>query len=177
MKLKNLSSFAAALALPLSFVSCGDEEKKEEKKEDKGAQTPVAPAKRDHTKIGNDIGVVMDSLIESMSSIVDKKSAEEFVAGFGEQKASLAALWEEAKKLDPPTAEEKAAVQTLKDASDKKGEALMGDLMKIMAESPDAEAIQEIMGSAMSDKEMEEVTDGLDALYDLKDSAAVTRPQ
>jgi hypothetical protein len=172
MKLNNLFSFAAALSLPLSFVSCGGEEKEDEKKEEKGVQTPEYPAKRDHTQIGEDIGVVMNGLMESMSSISDKKSAEEFVAGFGEKKASLAALWEEAKTLDLPTAEEKAAVQSIKNASDKKGEALLGNLMKMMTESPDAEAIGEILGSVMNDKEMEEVTEELEALYDLKDSSA-----
>ncbi len=174
MKLKNLFPFAAALVLPLSFVSCGDDEKKEEKKEETGGgspdtPTPDAPAKKDHAQIGKEVGAIMDNLMEGMSSISDKKSAEDFVASFGEQKASLAALLKAAKELGPPSAEEKAAVQALKDASDKKGEALMGKMMKMMTENADAEAIGEIMGSIMSDKEMEEVTDGLEALYDLKD--------
>ena len=175
MKLKNLFPFAAALVLPLSVISCGDDETKDEKKDDKKEEStggaPGAPAAKDHSQIGKEVGAIMDNLIEQMSSISDKKSAEEFIAGFGEQKASLAALLKAAKELDPPTAEEKAAVQAMKEASDKKGEALMGKMMQMMAENPDAEEIGKIMGSVMSDKEMDEVTNGLEALYELEDSA------
>lgn len=170
MKLKNLFPFAAALALPLSLVSCGDESKKEEKKEEQGGSGPEASAPKDHTQIGKEVGAIMDSLMEGMSSISDKKSAEEFVAGLEEQKASLSALLKAAKELDPPTAEDKAAVQALKDASDKKGEVMLGNLMKMMAESADAEAIGEVMGKINADQEMKEITEEIEALYDLKDT-------
>jgi len=173
MKLKNLFPFAVALALTLSLVSCGDESKKEEQgssKEEQGGSGPEASAPKDHTQIGNEVGAIMDSLIEGMSSISDKKSAEEFVAGLEEQKASLSALLKAAKELDPPTTEEKAAVQALKDASDKKGEVMLGNLMKMMVESADADAIGEVMGKINADQEMKEITEDIEALYELKDT-------
>ena len=176
MKLKNLFPFAAALVLPLSFVSCGDDGKKEEKKEETeggspDSPTPDATAKKDHAQIGKEVGGIMDSLMEGMSSISDKESAQDFVVSFGEQTASLAALLKAAKELDPPSAEEKAAFLALIDATDKKGEALLGKMDKMMTDNADGEAIGEILSSVMSDKEMGEVTQGFEVLYDLEDEA------
>lgn len=164
MKLEYICKFALVLTLPFALLSCGDDKKDDDSSGDKAGET----AKKTHTQIGEEVGVVMDKLMTSMSGIKDVESAEAFAASVGEHKQTLKDLLAAAKELDPPTEEEKAAVQKMKDASDAKGEELLGTMMQAMAQNADAEAIGEIMQKVMGDQEMEEVTDGLDTLYDLK---------
>ena len=164
MKLKTIFQLAFVLTLPASMISCGDEKKAEE--------APAADAaKKTHTEIGKEIGEVMDSLITEMAAIKDVQTAKEFSANLPDKKEALKGLLADAKALDPPTAEEKAAVQKLKDVSDAKGEALMGGFVTMMTESPDAEAIGEEMGKIMNDTEMTAITDELEEIYELKDDS------
>lgn len=164
MKLEYIRNFALVLALPFALLSCGDDKKDD----DSSGANAEEPAAKTHTQIGEEVGAVMDKLMTSMSEIKDVESANAFAASVGEHKQTLKDLLAAAKELDPPTDEEKAAVQKLKDASDAKGEELMGSMMQALAQNADAEAIGEIMGKVMDDKDMDEVTDGLDSLYDLK---------
>ena len=155
----------AVLALPFSFLSCGEEKKVEgESKDDPAGET----VKKDHTQIGQEIETVMAEMMTGMSSISDVESAQAFVVAFETHKASLKELVKEAEALAPPSDEEKAAVQKLKDDQDAKGEELKGKLMKIMTENPDAEAIGAEMGKVMANKEMAEITDKIEEIYGLE---------
>lgn len=172
MKLKKIFQLTAVIALPHSLLSCGDEKKAEEK--GASADAPAGEvAKKDHTKIGEEISVVMGTLMEDMSSITDVKSAQSFSESLAGHKATLKGLLEDAKALDPPTAEEMAAIQEIKDSQDAKGAALMGKMMKLMTEHPDAEAIGVEMQKIMADKEMDQITDEIEKIYGLKSENTV----
>ena len=164
MILKTIFQLAFVLALPISVISCGDEKKDEETSKGEASE-------KTHIEIGKEIGVVMDSLMSEMAAIKDVQTAKEFSSGLPAKKEALRSLLAEAKSLDPPTAEEKAAAQKLKVESDAKGDVLMGGFMKMMADSPDAEAIGEELGKIMNDTEMTELTDELEEIYELKDDA------
>lgn len=175
MKLKKFYQFATILALPLSFISCGEEKKAAgEKSEDAPATTAT---KKGHAEIGKEISVIMDTLMTEMAGIKDVATAKAFGEGLEKHKTGLKGLLKDAEALDPPTDEEKAAVKKLKDAQDGKGDELMGNFLKMMAESPDAEAIGGELEKIMSDKEMDEITDKLENLYGLKDSEEVEDDQ
>lgn len=163
-KFAKIAPLAAAFTLPFAAVSCG------EKEEEKKAGVGDAATMQSHTAIGKEVNAEMLSLLEQMAAIKDTKTAQEFADGFPPTKEKLKGLLEAAKKLAPPTDEEKATVQALKDASDAKAEELLGGLMKLMTENPESEAIGAIMGKVMQDEEMDEITDGLEKIYGLKDA-------
>jgi hypothetical protein len=166
MKFKKIFQLIAILALPLSFLSCGDEKKVAE--ESKEVPTDEV-SEKDHAQIGKEISTVMDELMTEMSSISDTKSAQAFSVNLAKHKATLKGLVKDAGALAPPTDAEKVAVQAIKDAQDAKGEELLGKLMMLMSESPDAEAIGEVMKDVMDDKEMDEVTEKIEKIYGLKE--------
>lgn len=163
MKLTNILKLTVVVLLPFSVISCGD------KKEDKEASTDSTATKNTHTEIGAQVSEIMGKLMVGMSEIKDVDSAKAFATNLSEHKESLKGLLAAAKELDPPTAEEKAAIQTLKDESDEEGEKLMSTMMEQMQKNPEAEAIGQVLSAVMQDKEMDEITSGLEELYDLKD--------
>lgn len=173
MKLKNLFPLAAAFALPLSIVSCGDDKKEEEKD---AASDSTSADQMSHKKIGEGIDGMMLALMGDMSSIKDLESAQGFASKFAKHKEVLLGLLKKAKALDPPTEDEKSAIQKMKDATDEKGDKMQKAFFTMMGSSPDAEKIGEALG-VMQDKEFNEAMKEIEKIYDLKDGPKGDDPE
>lgn len=163
MKIKHLIPTCALLLTPLALVSCGN-------KEDAGDggsenQASASASAKSHEDIGKGMVEVMTEMMTSMSKITDAASAQAFADSVPGFKTSMKDLLKEAKSLPAPTEEEKAAVnKMMDDAKEKVGPATMKTMMGL-SQNPEGEAIGEIMGKAMQDEEMDQVSDDLEALY------------
>ena len=143
MKLKTIFPFAAAILLPFSIVSCGDNEKapaEEAPAEEAPAEeaepapapapepapapapepAPAEPAAEpqgsaSHSDLGTKVAKAMTGIMEGMGSITDVKSAEAFVKTVEGANATLKEVLAAAEALDPPTDEEKEAMKAIKE--------------------------------------------------------------
>lgn len=171
MKLTKLFPIVVSFVLPLSIVSCGD---KEEEKKTEGTSESVKTADS-HEAIASEISTIMNEMMDGIIAIKDAPSANAFGEKMDGYVSSLKDLLAKAKALPAPTAEEKAAVQKVKDASDEKGMEMM-KAMGALQENPDAEAIGKVIGQVMTNQDMETTMDAFEELYELKDSSGPGEP-
>lgn len=175
MKLKTLFPFAAALVIPLFFVSCGDDKKEDDKEKKEAGGAGGSAEASSHKEVGTKVSAVMNDIFSTMGEIKDLDSAKAFATkapGWGEELKSLVA---QAKKLDPPTDEEKKEVKAMKDQSDLVRAEAMDTFGAFMQQSADAQAISTIMKEAQP-AGMEESTKELKEIYDLSDGPSGEEP-
>jgi len=110
-----------------------------------------------------------------MTSLKDKASAENFKTIIESAPEKLEALLERTTQIDSPTDEQKAAFKNTNEELEQKMQTAGMEMAKNMQTNPpspeDMAAIgtimQEVMGGEIG-KKMEELTDKIDAFYDLK---------
>ncbi|MFK7850672.1 MAG: hypothetical protein AB8D78_06800 [Akkermansiaceae bacterium] len=163
MKITYIIPTCALLITPLALVSCGNKEDTDSGNSKE--PTSATASASSHEDIGKGMVGVMTEMMTSMAEIEDAASAQTFADSVPGFKATMKDLLETANSLPAPTDEEKAAInKMMDDAKETVGPATMKTMMGL-SQNPEGEAIREIMGKAMQDKEMDQVSDDLEALY------------
>ncbi len=168
--MKILKVLTACLVLPFAFLACA-------KKEDQEASNGGSADKADtHEIITKEYFGYMEDTMGVMLSIDSAEEAAAFVAKMTELQPKLEAILERAKALPEPTDEQKAAVKATHEEIEKRMMAKMMELGKETVANPPspevAEAIGEEMKKVMSGEfgdKMNAITDGVDAVYGLKE--------
>lgn len=124
------------------------------------------PVAKSHEEVGEQTAAVMIELMTGLSKITDQASANAFVATVPATKEKMKALLAAAQALPAPTEAEKATVNKTMEEAQEKAEPLIMAMMQGLAENPDAEAIGMILNQTMSDEEMNEIGNALEAIYE-----------
>ena len=168
--MKLLKALTVCLILPFAFVAC---DKKEEDKETGDGGSTAKPDT--HESITTEYFGYMEDALGAMGSIKDEAAADAFIAKAKEMEPKLQAIMERAKALPAPTDEEKATIQAAQKAVMDKMDAKQAELAKENLATPPGPEVMAAMGKVMEEvmsgdfgKKMEEVTNGMNALYGLE---------
>lgn len=133
-----------------------------------------------HTEVLDGAINQMMGIMTQMSKIANAKDAEAFAKTIPQVKAKMKSLLSSAQALPAPTEAEKLAFAKRMDEAEKKAGPAMMQMMMGLAENPDAEAIAKALTEVMEDKELKEVADALEAIYETdktKGGACPTPPK
>ena len=123
-------------------------------------------AANNHEDIARHLTASFAEVVANMGNVKDKDSAHAFAASIPVTKAKLLALHQAAQALPAPTEAEKEAVSKRMSDAQKLYEPTLMEVMTALVKKPDAQEIIMIIGKAMEDKEMREVTEELEKMYE-----------
>lgn len=131
-----------------------------------------ASAAKSHDDVANQTAAVMTEMMTGMSAIKDVETAKAFAASIEKIKVTMKDILKQAQALPAPTKEEKKAFQATMEAAQEKMMPAMMAMGMNMQNNPDAEKIAVIMEEVMSDEEMDEVGEKLQAIYEVEEDGA-----